>query len=161
MVLTLEERMMLLGGYSSFGFQLYALLSWRSPTCNSDTWTLGETAPRSLLIRNWNTSWTWTKFYIAAVWAGNSSGPSGFTGHHPDVLCHKGGDLQEGTRKQLEISWRSPTASAPYEKLWFSKKVNSSFGLYTHLVLINTFSHTNKLFLCFFILFTRPLLDFK
>lgn len=58
-VLILEERM--LGGYSIFGFQLSALLSWRSPTCNSDIWNLGETTLRPLQFTNWNTSWSGTK----------------------------------------------------------------------------------------------------
>lgn len=67
MVLTLEERMLLLGGCNSFGFLLPALLSWRSPICNSDMWALGETPPRPLQFTDWNISWTWTTFYIATV----------------------------------------------------------------------------------------------
>lgn len=46
----------------SFGYHLSALLSWRSPICNSNIWALGETAPRSLQFTNWTSSWTWTKY---------------------------------------------------------------------------------------------------
>lgn len=86
-------------------------------------------------------------------------GPSGFAGHHPDVPCQKGGDLQEGTAKQLgAVHLQHWDCFSPLWKT-MSKKFNRSFDLYFHLIIKNTLSHINKLFLCFFISFKRPVLD--